>query len=127
MSDNDAASNIVGFVIVFLIVLGSSIWVFFDAKSIGVKKGQIKGVVDMGPAGWFVLCLGMWIVGFPVYLANRSEFKRINGKAGLPSGQSTAAPAVDIDQQLRRLAKLKEDGVISQADFDEKKKSLLGL
>lgn len=66
--------------IIGLIVLGTSIWVAVDASSIGVKKGQIKGIANMGPAGWFFVCLLLWIVGFPVYLSKRSEFKRINGK-----------------------------------------------
>jgi hypothetical protein len=66
--------------IVLLIVIGTSIWVLFDASSIGVKKGQVKGLCDMDPTGWFVVCLLLWIVGFPAYLAKRAEFKRINQK-----------------------------------------------
>jgi hypothetical protein len=65
---------------IYLLVIGTSLWVLFDANSIGVKKGQIKGMGDMGPAGWFIVCLLLWIVGFPLYLAKRGEFKRVNGK-----------------------------------------------
>jgi len=64
--------------IMMLIVLGTSIWVLFDAKTIGVKKGQIKGLADVGPWGWFFGCLLVWIIGFPLYLSKRSEYKRIN-------------------------------------------------
>ncbi len=63
-----------------LLILGTSIWVLFDAKTIGVKKGQLEGVADMGPWGWFIVCLLLWIIGFPVYLAKRGEYKRINEK-----------------------------------------------
>jgi len=63
-----------------LLVLGTSIWVLFDAKTIGVKKGQIEGIANMGAWGWFFACLLLWIIGFPVYLAKRGEYKRINGK-----------------------------------------------
>jgi hypothetical protein len=66
--------------IVLIIVLATSIWVLVDAKTIGVKKGQISGVANMGPGGWFFVCLLLWIVGFPFYLAKRGEFKKINGK-----------------------------------------------
>ena len=66
--------------LVLLLVLGTSIWVLIDAKTIGVKKGQIKGMSDLGPWGWFFVCLLLWIVGFPFYLAKRGEYKRINGK-----------------------------------------------
>jgi hypothetical protein len=64
--------------IVWLLVIGSSIWVVVDAKSIGVKRGQIKGIGNIGPWGWFVACLLLWILAFPLYLSKRSEFKRIN-------------------------------------------------
>ncbi len=66
--------------IIYLIILGTSIWVLVDANSIGVKKGQLKGFVGMGPVGWFIACLLAWIIGFPLYLIKRDELKRINAK-----------------------------------------------
>ena len=66
--------------LVWIMVIVTSIWVLVDAKTIGVKKGQITGVANMGPFGWFIVCLLLWIVGFPFYLAKRGEFKKINGK-----------------------------------------------
>jgi len=41
----------------FLVIIGSSIWVLIDAKSIGVKKGQIGGMGNLGPWGWFFCML----------------------------------------------------------------------
>ncbi len=64
------------------IILGTSIWVFFDAKTIGVKKGQIQGIANIGPTGWFFSCLLLWIISFPLYIAKRPEFKRINTNLG---------------------------------------------
>ena len=61
-----------------LIGIATSIWVLVDAKTLGVKKGQISGMGDIGPWGWFFACLLLWIVGFPFYLAKRSEYKRVN-------------------------------------------------
>jgi len=63
---------------IWLLIVATSIWVVVDAKSIGVKSGQIKGLGNMGPWGWFFACLLFWILGFPFYLAKRGEFKRIN-------------------------------------------------
>lgn len=71
--------------LLLLIIIGTSIWVYFDAKSIGVKKGQIEGIANMGPVGWFFVCLLLWIIGFPVYLAKRGEFKRINSSKSAAS------------------------------------------
>lgn len=72
-----------GFVIV-LIVLATSLWVLIDATSIGVKKGQIEGLGNMGPWGWFFACLGLWIIAFPMYLAKRGELKKLNQTSSKP-------------------------------------------
>jgi hypothetical protein len=64
--------------IVFLVPIVTSVWVYFDAKHIGAQKGQLKGIANMGPVGWFISCLGIWIIAFPFYLAMRGELKRIN-------------------------------------------------
>lgn len=66
--------------IIIVVVAVTSIWVLIDAKTIGVRKGQIKGLANLGPWGWFFACLLLWIISFPYYLAKRGELKRINGK-----------------------------------------------
>ena len=70
--------------IVFLIVIATSLWVLIDAKTLGVKKGQIQGMGDMGPWSWFFACLFLWIIGFPFYLAKRPEYKKIMGRVPRP-------------------------------------------
>lgn len=67
-----------GFLII--LIIGTAIWVYFDAKSLGVKKGQLTGLANMNPGGWFLVTLLLWIVGFPAYLANRGKYKQINNK-----------------------------------------------
>lgn len=66
--------------LILLIIIGTSIWVFVDAKKIGIKKGQVKGLFNMAPVGWLFACLLLWIVAFPVYLVKRGELKKINVK-----------------------------------------------
>jgi hypothetical protein len=68
-----------GYWILGIIVI-TSLWVLIDANNIGVKKGQIKGFFNLGYIEWFIVCIGIWIIGFPAYLAKRSEYKRINVK-----------------------------------------------
>ncbi|MGV8057303.1 MAG: SHOCT domain-containing protein [Smithellaceae bacterium] len=104
--------------VIWLIVIGTSIWVLFDAKSIGVKKGQIKGIANMGPWGWFFVCLLLWIIGFPVYLAKRGEFKRINSsQSPIMSGDSLS--------QLEKLAEMKDKGILTEDEFNRQKQALL--
>jgi hypothetical protein len=66
-------------VYIWLLVLVTSIRVFVDAKKIGVKKGQVEGLANMGPGGWLVACLLLWIVAFPLYLLKRPAFKHAAG------------------------------------------------
>jgi hypothetical protein len=72
--------NALIWIVIWIVVIASSSWVLVDARSIGVQKGQIRGIANMGPVGWFFACLLLWIIGFPMYLAKRPEYKRVNGK-----------------------------------------------
>ena len=79
--------------LIWLIVIGTSIWVLIDTKTLGVRKGVIKGFFNMGPLGWFLGSLHLWIVVFPAYIAKRGEYKRSrernvcsNCKSDLPHG-----------------------------------------
>lgn len=66
-----------------ILIVIASIWVVVDAKSIGVKRGQIKGFANMGPWGWFFACVFLFGLLFPFYLSKRDEFKRINSAHAL--------------------------------------------
>lgn len=66
--------------LILIMVIATSIWVLIDTKKTGVKRGQLKGVANLGPWGWFFACLLLWIVGFPYYLSKREELHKINGK-----------------------------------------------
>jgi hypothetical protein len=79
-------------------------------------------VPDAGPAGWFFGCLLLWIICFPLYLIARPRLMRAAAQ------QKSALPAqTSFDDELRKLARLKDEGVITAQEFDAKKKSLLGL
>jgi hypothetical protein len=89
----------------WLLVIGTSIWVFFDANTIGVKKGQVSGTADMSPVGWLLACLLLWIIAFPLYLSKRSEFKRLNIKGTIPgisqpSSQITSQRVPNPDEKI---------------------------
>jgi hypothetical protein len=60
----------------WLFVIGSAIWVYVDAKSIGARKGLIPGFLDLGPVGWALCTLLFWILGFPLYLTQRGSIKQ---------------------------------------------------
>lgn len=116
----------------WVIVIVSAVWVLFDAKNIGVRKGLIPGMGNIGPWGWFFVTLLFWIVGFPMYLYYRGKFKlAIAGEASVNapnsgSVNSNKAESMAIED-LEKLAALKEKGLITEAEFEAKKKQLLGL
>jgi hypothetical protein len=61
--------------LVWVIIIASSIWVLFDAKAIGARKVTGGGPLSMWPHEWFIACLLLWIVAFPIYLARRGPIK----------------------------------------------------
>lgn len=75
-------------VFIYIVVIATSLWVLIDAHTIGVKRGQPPGFLGMGPWGWFFVCLLLWIIGFPMYLAKRGEYKRISARKRLSSGET---------------------------------------
>ena len=103
--------------IILLIIIGTSIWVLIDAKSIGVEKGTVKGVANMGPWGWFFCCLLLWIIAFPLYLGNRGKFKQVNS--------ALAKSDEDPIALLEKLKKLRDKGTISKTEFEKGKRILL--
>lgn len=60
--------------IMILLIIGTSIWVYFDVKALGEGQIQWKGIKK--PGDWLVASILFWIIVFPLYLAKKSEFKR---------------------------------------------------
>lgn len=50
-------------IIVGVVVIGSAIWVYNN-----VKRYKAAGVNIMGPGGWSILVLLIWLPLFPIYL-----------------------------------------------------------
>lgn len=64
--NNDIVGAIVG-----LVVLATSVWVFFDATDYRVRTS--KNIGTTAPVAWFGGCLLMWIIFFPGYLVQRNK------------------------------------------------------
>ena len=104
--------------VLLLVVVISSIWVYVDAKNIGVQKGQIPGMADMGPISWLVSSLLLWIIVFPLYLVKRSKFKEFNMNKNFNS-------ANNVISQIEKLAEMKANGILTEDEFNKKKSELL--
>jgi hypothetical protein len=85
--------------IILLVFIATSLWVFFDARSIGVRKGQLSGLANRGPVGWLFSCLFLWILAFPMYLAKRSDFKAMGRNASSPSASPPPETGTPMPQR----------------------------
>ena len=65
--------------LIMILTVLSSIWVYFDARRIGARRGLIPGLGNLGPGGWFFACLLLWLLAFPFYLAKRPAIKQAAG------------------------------------------------
>lgn len=88
----------------------------------------IIGVVNLILGGF----VGLIFVGLDFYIRDKvlTNAHLFDGSAPslYPSGAEGAnLGGADFESQLRVLAKLRDDGVITPGDFDLKKRSLLGL
>lgn len=64
-----------------LVVVATSIWVFFDAPARGLSWT------------WGVGCLALWIVFFPWYLVSRSRVQQLPKDAGPPPPPPSEVPS----------------------------------
>ena len=64
----------------FLGVL-TGIFTFIDAWKAGIyKKKKSKSFVNISPMGWGIVMQGIFIVGYPLYLASRNNLKNREGE-----------------------------------------------
>ena len=70
--------------------------------------------------------LGIWWI-IDIILIVTGSFEDSEGRviAYQPAGTANREPAKDIPDEIRKFAALKKDGLISEEEFDKKKKELL--
>jgi len=76
-----------------IIILITSIWAYFDAKKLDIKKYQAKGFLSFSsPFVVLVGCWLLWIIVFPLYISYRKKIK--DGKIALKETSAPMPPAV---------------------------------
>jgi hypothetical protein len=80
--------------IIWLAILGSVIWVGFDAHTLGMKRGRLGGgTLDMGVASWIICCLFIWVIAFPCYIVARGRYQSM-ASTGTYGAFPAASPVV---------------------------------
>ena len=117
----------------WILILCSAGWVLYDAKTIGVQKGLVEGLGNMGPWAWTIVTALLWIVGFPMYLYYRGKFKSavaLNlaeaAQTSLPQKPKVASITGSLND-LQRLGELREKKLITEDEFLAKKKQILEI
>jgi len=82
----------------YIVVIATSLWMYFDAKRSGYDKSDLKGIGALGPIGWLVTGLALWIIAFPLYLACRSMLREAGRRraASAPPPGSTPEDATPL-------------------------------
>ena len=62
-------------IIVVLVIIGTDLWVFNDAKARAKRGSPVDCSVGSirldSPQVWAAVCLFLWVLCFPLYLASR--------------------------------------------------------
>ena len=78
--------------VILIVIICSSIIVYYDARSLGIKRGLIEGYFDMEPIEWGLTVAGFWLLVFPFYFLMRSEYiSLLENYQALGSSKSGAA------------------------------------
>ncbi len=102
---------------VLIIVIVSTIWVGIDSHKNQVSSDKNSEYNNGHSVAWVLMCLLIWIIGFPYYLIRRHQ---------VLSGGSSAQTVSGADE-LQKFAELKEKGLLSDEEYEAKKKEILKL
>ncbi len=61
-------------IISYLIVLGTAVWVYFDARKLQIQKYE-PTFFGEGPVTYGVMVSLFWIIAFPAYISFRQKIK----------------------------------------------------
>ena len=95
--------------------------VFIPSLAVSVRR-----LHDIGKSGWWLLVGLIPIVGFIILIVWFATDSKEDNKYGQnPKGRMKKAISDDDLEQLEKLAKLKEKGIITQQEFEAKKREIL--
>ena len=91
----------------------------------GITQLVVIGIVNLVLGGF----IGVLFVAFDFYIRDKvlTNAQLFTGDTSLPSAIPVPVPVNANFDQLRVLAKLRDDGVIAEEDFVRKKRQILGL
>jgi hypothetical protein len=88
--------------LVILVVVGTSIWVAFDAPAHGMSWA------------WGIGCLLLWIIVFPGYLWERRSAPKLTKQGRQPAAET----------DLQRLQRMRAEGQLNAAQYEAEKRQL---
>ena len=110
----------------FIAVVGTSIWVWVDSAKLRSCARDVEGLAATSPVMWFLCCILMWIIAFPLYLLTRPQLVQ----ASTATRDPDKSPAEEKNNDLHRLEKLgdlRERGILTEDEFLAQKSEILGV
>lgn len=90
-----------------------AIFVLYDAKKIGIRKGLVTGFGNLSAWGWFWLTSILGIIGFGIYWYRRSELIEAIAATSSGSTPQDAVPAIAASTgQSPKMSPLKIVGAV---------------
>lgn len=63
-------------ILAWAVIIGSAVWVFFDARSIVKQTKSIEIAEKVSPILWLIGVFAFWIVFFPLYIFKRAGYRQ---------------------------------------------------
>ncbi|MFK7601891.1 SHOCT domain-containing protein [Deinococcus sp. SM5_A1] len=108
--------------LVFLIVLGTTVWVGYDSSTNKITTSDGPYSLANGAVGWVLVCIFLWIIAFPAYLIRRGK---LMGNRKPVAQAAVTTPPANLAAELEKLAALRASGHLSEGDFERAKGKLL--
>ena len=118
------------FWIIPLVVIATTLWVVVDSRKNKIPTYGEVYTLNTGALTWFIGCALLWVCAFPLYLCRRQKFLKKRFQMSVPPmtpAQVISAQTVNLESELRTLAKLAAENILSEEEFTLKKRQLLGL
>lgn len=108
--------------IIGLVVIVSTIWMAMDSSKNQITTDGKAYAFGNGAFVWVIAAVLLWILAFPYYLYKRGQQMRHRH----PGVIMSSGPAYSEADELLKYKKLLDAGAITHAEYEEKKRQVLG-
>jgi hypothetical protein len=106
------------------LMVAGGVFLLFAAVPLGTAEGEAAPFAYAFGAVWILVCLSFIGYGLHVVVSDRPAVGMVLEVEGAVTG-SSAAPSGDFAARLRDLAKLREDHLVTEEEYQRKRAEIL--